>query len=526
MGFSTSTSAYPTGAGIGTEYQQAGSGAQAGYRGENLYSVFNAGEPQHVRKLCNRFGNQLNVFHEWFRRLGREYAIPYPQGDVWHGWEENRFRQLISVVSCTTNNSGGNETLVINTDANGNYYGLVGQIITIPLTLENAQIVAISAKGIPTSVERNFTIRPVTSATNGGSGTLGTNVNNAINAGFTGFAVTSMAWANETTQPAGTVVGWTERDFYLQIYKATKTWGGAQLCSKLWFEPAFGPDGKQVGLVPYDLAIQQDEISRYLSGAFLLGTVSTKDTSETSGQPGTAQLTDTFSPAGILSAGANGLPIWTTEGLIPKCISQGLSYSITNGVTSMGMQDLFNWKEYLISQGITSNSALAALGSIAAKAWDDMSKAYLQGNGTDFTKEVASFYNFLPEPDGSNQAAEMALAMGFRNIYIYDFNWMRNTIQEFSDPVGLGAPGYYLNTAGLILPMQTVRQKDGTNEQSFATRFVSEDGYDRGWEVWYTAGAGKWNKTVPDDMASMYIRVHKGLQALGMNQAIWITPTT
>ena len=492
----------------GSEGVQSGTSVSGGFRDEYLFDIYNAGMPQHVQWLCKRFGKQFNPFANWFGALTRESALPSnvghggtttltPDTGHWFGWEENRYYETCNVKasqSISTNNAGIATDVQFDASVTGSFYGKQYDILMTPsgTTYQITDVTYVLGNAYVT-----FELTPQSATV-----VVATEFNLLKGHGVMVLTHAEAAGMGGTT---GYTVGWTQRQFFLQILKGQTEWEGPQLSSKLWFEPAFDLNGNQKGLVSYDQAISQSRMERYLSGAYLFGQLNTNGISQTSARSGKTNY------------------VYSTQGLIPTIQTQGNIYDL--GGTTTLLDDLYNIKDYMIREGATSNTALLAVGSKLSKIIDDSVKTYIQGNGTDFTREVMDFFDINPSGNDTSKK-DMAIAMGFRNLFMYDFNWVKNVIQELSDPTSFGAPNYAFDTAGLVIPMGYIKQKDSEGaEMNIAERYVEANGYNRKNEIKVIAGAGNWSpKVIADDLTEIHTLSHRGLQVLGANQMTYLAP--
>lgn len=495
----------------GNENTKAGTQPSNSIRSEALFSIYDAGKPVHVQDLCKRFGMQFNPFCNWLGSLTRQSAIPSnightivngtytPDAAHWTAWEENRYYDTCTVTASQSISDGASAAATdvkFDSSTAGVYYGKQWDILMTP-DGKTFQITVVAYT--PGNAYVTFTLKP-----HNATGNVKTTFD--LLKGDEVIVLTN-AQAGGMAGTTGYSQGWTPRQFFLQILKGATAWEGHQLTSQLWFEPAFNMDGSVKGLVSYDQAITQSRLERDLSGAYLFGNLNQSAITQTSARTSKTNY------------------VYTMKGLIPTIQDLGNTYEIA--ANAFDLDDLYNIKDYMIREGITSNTALLAVGSKLSKNIDDAIKTYLQGNGTDFTKEVMDFFDLNGNGNDTSRK-DMAIAMGFRNIYMYGFNWVKNEINEFSDPTSFGAPGYNYPTAGLVIPMGYVKQPNGANsEMNIAEKYVEANGYSRKVEIIPIAGAGNWNpKVIADDLAEIQTRMHRGLQIMSANNCTYIPPAS
>lgn len=449
-----------------------------------LFTVYDAGKPEYVEFLTKRFGLQFTPFWDWFKRMGREESIS-STGD-WHAFEENRYRRELKVLATVANPGAGNDiTFQLDptyVDTLGNYYGREGEAVTIPVSNVQAHITAVTG----TAPNIFFTLKPINVLANIGSLVAGTKL-----------AITNGAKADGTGQGKSAVTGVTKRDFRLQIFEENTGLEGGQMTVQNWYN-AYDDNGKQVGVISDLTAKAQHRFNSKVNGAFLLGELNTNTT-----------LTQT-THNGVVN------PINYTEGVLPAITKLGATMSIPSG--TFVIDDLDDVGIYMREQGVTSGVALIAAGARRRNEIEKAGKNFMQGNGTDLTSTVTNVI-------AGNNPKDKLLSLGFQQIYTGGVDFLLKTVDDFSDPVGLGAPGYDLDKYAFVFPLSTVKDPTtGKALDNICTRYVEKNGYSRRLEMWSNGAAGGNGYTYDNDIDErlFHLRGHMGLQLLAVNQMMVI----
>jgi hypothetical protein len=476
------------------ENSQTGTKPTNGIYGNQIASIYDAGKPIYVLKLCSRFGMQFANFYRTFELIGREDPIEGSDTNTWDGWEENRYEQGIKVLADVADPGAGATTTFqldptyIGTAASGYaFYGRVGETVTIPGTNVQARISAITGSGTATVY---ITLMPVSQTSNIGALTAGTVL-----------SITNGAYADGTAQPTGVRTGHTKRTFMVQIFKETYGLEGKEFTTSKCFE-TFDNNGNEV---PYsvvtDLSVQtQVRLDAKINGAFILGQQRTN--------PNMIETT----PAG------NTNYINYTQGLIPTITANGQTTVIPSG--SFDVEDMDDIGLYMRGQGVTKNIALMAMGANRYNEVENEIVDYRQGNGEDLLKSAGSSLM-------GNDPDDMMLHVGFTAFKKGNYTYLFKIIDELSNPEGLGRTGYDLNQYAFILPIEDIRNPMGKGTQkNIATRYIKKGSYSRKFEMWSEGAAGGdvENYTTSIDQRLYYMRVHLGFQILGANQMQIIKP--
>jgi hypothetical protein len=469
------------------ENTQVGTYPVSGVRSEQIFTLYDAGQPVYVRELAKRFGMQVDPFHNWFRLMNREEAIP--ANGEWYAYEENRYHETILTTGNVADPGVGNDaTIQLDAscfDTNGNYYGRVGETITMPTTGVQARIHAITG-AFPAVF---FTLKPISATSNIG----------AIASGTT-LAITNGGYAAGTGQPNSATVGATKREFKLQIFKETVAFEGPEVAKQLWYQ-AFDENGQPVGFVTSMTNQALYRLNLKINGAFLTGQANTN-----------ATLTETTRHNATNT-------IRYTEGLLPTITRLGATSTIPAG--TFAMDDLDDFGIYMRTQGVESGVAMFAVGAKLRNDIENECKDFLDTNGTDFTMAVKSVLS-------NGKDWEKAVSLGFSQINKGGFSYLLKTIDDFSNPKTFGATGYDYDQHGIIIPLTSFSDPvSGKKLDNICVKYADNNGYNRRMEMWREAGAGGNPNTYVhqyDDMA-INMRAHLGLQLLKMNQATYVKTT-
>lgn len=454
---------------------------------DKLFTLYDAGKPTYVRELAKRFGVQFDPFHNWLAMMSRDE--PIDGNGEWFGYEENRYNQTLKVLSdVATTGVGNNITFQLDPTfidtTTGGYFGRVGETVTMPGTGVQARISAITG----TAPNIYFTLMPVNVLSNIGALTAGMEL-----------AITNGAYASGTGQPKGTVVGATKRTFGLQIFKETVKFHGPEITKNLWYQ-AFDNAGQPVGYVTNATNRALDLLNLKVNGAMLLGQKDTNPALQEVDEDGELQN------------------IHYMEGLIPNIVRLGETSIV--GAGAFVIDDLDDWGIYMRVEGVDSNVALMPVGARLRNDIENAAKAYIQGNGTDLTKDVMKYIA------GTNDFDKL-LSLGFCQINKGGYSYLLKTINDFSDPKGLGAPGYDYDQHGFVIPITTFRDPvTGGKLDNIATKYVDNNGYNRRMEMWKVGGAGgQGNYVTQYDTLSVFLRAHRGMQIFKSNQMRYIKAT-
>lgn len=463
-------------------------------RNELLTGVYGIGDPKWERAVFKRFGLQFAQFTNWFKMLGREEPIALGKVSTttepdYTAWEENKYLRTIKVGATVTGggSAGALATFTLhadNFDSLNNYPLQVGDIL---LAANEVPVMVTTISGSGNS--QTVTIKPVDA-----SDTIVAPTPNT-----TEYIKLSNAYAAGTGQPDPSSIGFTKTEFWAQIFKKTVSWEGSEMVRDLVMD-TFDSKGNKMGITTYDIARAEIELNREIANAFLLGKVTTNTALTQTTAKGVANL------------------IKTTEGIIPKIKRLGTTTNIATG--TFEVSDLDAATAYGISQGVNSNMFLWAVGRTLRKDIREALKEYNDGGGTDY-RQLATVFNFEENNTGMK---DYIIDMGFKAINLDGVIHVFNTIEDWSNPDGLGHSSYGFDKNGIILPISTMKQPGGGLEKNFCVKYIQKNGYSRKMEVWHNGAAGGNSLTYVGDIDedNVYMRAHQMLVALGVNQMQYI----
>lgn len=457
-------------------------------RSNRYFAIWDAGKPEYQAKLGDRFGIQFATGWNLLALMGREE--PISANGLHYAYEENRYKQTIVVRANVADPGAGNPTTFFlaasSIDVLGNHFGREGEVITMPVTGVQAWISDIA--GVAPNI--SFTIMPVDDTQN--IGALTANME---------LAITTNAHAAGTNQPKGVVKGYTKRTFDLQILKEAWSMEGSEVAKQMWFE-VFSPEGKSMGYSPITEATidAQRRINNAMSGMFYYGHMANN-----------AAMTQT-TPQGVTNR------VTSTKGLIPTISTLGQTVNIAAG--ALVVDDFDDIQLYMRTQGVSTNIYIHLMGANRFVETENACKAYLQGNGTDLTAAARSVVS-------GADAESKALAIGFREIYKGQSHNLLKVVDDWSDPTGVGAPGYNYNYYDLIFPL-TEKQDPVTGKKlpNLNMRYVEKNGYSRKFEYWTLKGAGgnPSDYNIETDEIKGNYRCHIGFDITSANQMMKINP--
>jgi hypothetical protein len=452
----------------------------AGILSETVMTIFDQVKPQHWNKLGARFGVQFNGIYQLLASMGAESAV---EADTWYAHEENRYIRHLAAAQTLSTTAPGVHGAVTFTLAVTDHE-MTGTVsfprVGMQVLTQGEVPCQITAKSTAVASAHTITIHPLDALDDIGDLTGQT------------LIIHSGGWAAGTTQPDSTIVGTTKREFNAQIFKETVGQEGTQFVNSLWYEVM--DDGRSLsGWYNPGIARAEYLIYRQIDGAITWGKHNTSLITSTTAR-GSANL------------------IRTTKGIIPWISEEGKEMTYTSG--SFDMADLDEITLYMKQQGIISPVSCIYTGPVLTQDIRTAAQAYIDGNGTDYTTDVAGMFG----------GKDKALGVNFTQIKLGDMTYLLKEVEAWNDPEAYSASGYDIPKYGIVVPVQKVRDaKSGIVMDNLAVRYRAKDGYSRRMEAWSLAGAGGpafRPYTSETDEAMMYLRSHLGLQALKMNQAV------
>ena len=452
----------------------------AGILSESVMTIFDQVKPQHWNQLASRFGVQFNGIYQLLASMGAESPVA---DNVWYAWEENRYVRNISAAQTlsTTTPGAGNPVTFTLAVADHEMTGTVSFPRVGMQVLTQAEVPCqITAKSTAVANAHTITIYPLDATDDIGDLTGQT------------LILHSGAWAAGTGQPDSTFVGTTKRTFKAQIFKETVGQEGPEFVKEKWYSVI--DDGRSIeGWYNPGLSRAEYLLYRQIDGAI------------TWGKHNTNSLTSTTARGSVNT-------IYTTKGLIPWVSEEGKEMTYTSG--SFDMADLDEITLYMKQQGIITPTSCIFTGPVLTQDIRTAAQAYIDGNGTDYTVDVASMFG----------GKDKALGVNFTQIKLGDMTYLLKEVEAWNDPMAYSSTGYDIPKYGVVVPIQKVKDaKSGIMMDNLAIRYRALGSYSRRMEVWNVSGAGgnAYKPYVTDvDEAMLYLRAHLGLQALKMNQAV------
>ena len=312
------------------------------------------------------------------------------------------------------------------------------------------------------------------------------------------MSIISGAFSEGSNQPKGAVTGAIKRTFYTQIIKETMTVTGSQLTTQTWFDGWISssdiPGATQVasGNSYYNLHMLDAEYRMALktSGALLFG------------EEGDGSLIDANT----------GLPIYTTQGLIPQIKKLGMEENYTPGSTSLADVDSYN---RLLDKQYAGDFVMGLFSRQYTTEFENALSTFLANTNINYVEDqVASRYG--------NSAK--SICTDFSSVKRGGRTFMYQTFMEFSNRQTVGIAGSVAESYGVFLPM--MKKTDTKTKQvvnNIGARYKALDGYSRKMEVWSVNGAGPGLKVSQADLNNTYLRSEIGAHQLGVNQMLLVS---
>ena len=462
---------------------------KAGILTSQVFALHDAMEPQHVRKLMKRFGDQGAGALELYRAMGRELPVA---ADTFYGHEDNKFHRTVEVKTTVADQGVGNPTTFViaaaDVDSANRYYARVGEIFQIPGTDQvQARIQSIDDTTTPSAPA--ITIAPVNDSQNIGALTAGDKL-----------PIVNASYAAGTDQPDAVTTGTVERQFYTQLFKEEAGLDGDQFATDLWYK-TYDAEGGIRGWFTLGTAPAELRLHIKFDGAFTFGQ-----------EPGTTVQTEPST-----STYGAGNPIYTTKGAFTWARELGGSDAYTEGV--FDIEDMRDWGLYLRTQYVMSSEVLTQVGVRLSNDINSAAKDYFVIGSADITQITSQHFG---------GTAEMAGLLNFKVFNLGDgFNHMLKVNDNWSNPETHGATGQDVDKKGLILPVTSFKNpKTGKMTDNFGSRYRAKDGYSRRMEFWSTRGAGgSPNEYVTSvDRADYHFRAEIGFEGYKFNQSLVIEP--
>jgi len=271
-------------------------------------------------------------------------------------------------------------------------------------------------------------------------------------------------FAPGTDQPAPTSVGYEIRTFYTQIMKESLKFEGGQLALQRW-DNIQGLGWFNEELLEGNFLLRlQEELS------LIMGQLNTQATA----------LNQTSTTSGVSTKPQSNKGLWTWI--------DELGYDLTYvGGTSFLIDDFYTAAEYLESKGITNDVVLFLMGG----------KLYSRIEKSGIAKIMGTYgglnVNFTPGGIGGMMIHTGTPMFSVRGITFIPYN-----LPIFNNPNLLGITGYYLQDAGIMIPISMVKDmKSGFMVPNLMAKYLGLGSYNREEVVGTIAGMdGFGNKTL------------------------------
>ena len=373
-------------------------------------------------------------------------------------YEKNYRVRTVTMHTCVIAGGGGSATIVLDADdldTSYNFYPRLYQKIQLGSVIDGfiqVQITGITGQGTATIT---LTVVPLdTTAV----------LTSTYIADGKEVALMDTMFAPGTDQPAPTSVGYEIRTFYTQIMKESLKFEGGQLALQRWDNiQGMGWFNEELLEGNFLLRLQQ-ELS------LIMGQLNTQATA--------LNQTSTTSGVSTKPQSNKGIYTWIDE----------LGYDLTYaGATSFLIDDFYTAAEYLESKGITNDVVLFLMGG---KLFSRLEKS-----GISFIKGTSGGLNVNFTPGG---LGGMMLNLGFPQVTVRGITFVPYNLPIFNNPNLLGIPGYYLQDAGIMIPISMVKDmKSGFMVPNLSAKYLGLGSYNREEVVGTIAGMdGFGNKTL------------------------------
>ncbi len=445
----------------------------------SIWSVWDIGKPQVSNKIMAKYGLQNKGTFDFIRTLSRDIPVG---ADTFYGWEDNKFHRHIKVRTTIGDPGTGNDAVIVlaatDLDTSNRFYPRVGDVVTIPTTEVQARVYSIDVTS-PTAPA--ITLKPLRAADN--IGILTTDME---------IPITSGMFAAGTDQPTGTIVGYTKKTFYTQLFKETVGAEGDMLAKEDWGTVYEG--GNALGVFTTGTVRAEFLMALKIDGALSLGVETTN--------------TGMVVPSGEDGAGNS---FFTTRGFVPHVRAGGTTDTYTPG--SFDIEDLFDVGTYLRSQYVNNGVVCFLSGSDFAFDVNTAAFEYFaDANGADVTSIAEGAFGGI---------ANMQAGINFRVINLGDgFKYVIPTMENWSNPETFGLLDF--TKKGIVLPVTSFKNpmpgEARGSVDNFNIRYREANGYNRKFEAWSLGGAGGGTYVSSVDKRDWYYRAELGLEMYKTNQ--------
>ncbi len=458
--------------------------AIAGTFQSNIVSALDVVKPDVLNKMFRQYNDQGL---SWFLTLNQLGFLKPVANQVYSHYEEELrnppFRVRTGVAQPV---AGANLVFIIaaaNVDANNNFYPRVGDIVYF----KGQKTGIITAIDVSTPAQPSLTVSPW--KTTYQLPAVATNEE---------VSIVSGAFSEGSGQPKGVVPGTVKRTNYTQIIKETVAVTGTQLTTQTWFDgwvQASGLEGatqSASGDTWYNLNLLDAEFRMALktSGALLFG------------EAGDGSIIDPNT----------GLPVYTTQGLIPEIKRIGMEENYTPGATNLADIDAYN---RLLDREYAGDFVMGLFSRQYTTEFENALSTFLANTNINYVEsQMESRYG----------QSGKAVCTDFSSLKRGGRTFMYSTFMEFSNRQTFGIEGSVASSYGVFIPM--LKKKDAKTLQltnNIGARYKEKNGYSRKMEIWSVNGAGPGLKVTEFDLNNTYMRSEIGAQQMGVNQMLLVS---
>ena len=420
----------------------------------NFVSAYDVHQPDVLSKMFNRYGDQGSSWFLTLEKLG--FVKPVAQMEYSHYENELKNPTFKSRASASIVGSGATATILItlataDVDTNNNFYPRLGDIVFF----KTGQLGIVTSINVGTPSAPVLTINALNSNSLPSTVALGEEI-----------SLISNAFSEGSDQPKGVVPGATKRTNYTQIMKETLAVTGSELTNKTWMNgwveipgSVNGSDPIAAGNSWYNLNWMDMEwrMGKQISGALLFGEASVSN--------------------GVTDA-TTGLPIYTTQGLIPTIKSLGNTDTYVPGAFSVTDFDSYS---RTLDREYAGETVLGLLSKSFSNEIENTMTGFLANSNINYVEQKLN-------AQGLNGKS---ISVDFSYFTKSQRTFMFKSMMEFSNRQTFGISGSVTDGYGVFLPMNKLKDaKSGAMLDNIGARYKSLDGYSRKMEVWSVNGAG------------------------------------
>jgi hypothetical protein len=453
----------------------------------NFVSAYDVHKPDVLSKMFNRYGDQGS---SWFLTLDKMGFLKPVAATSYSHYENELKNPTFKAVGGTAAGAAGASVNVVLVAADVNSTGQSYPRLFEIVFFKGGQLGIITniTVGAGPSYTTTLAVTPLKT----------TDTIPAIGASEE-ISIISNAHSEGSDQPKGVVPGATKRTNYTQIMKETLAVTGTELTNQTWFDGWVEVPGSVNGTEQiasgnswYNLNWMDMEwrIGKQISGALLFG--------ET-----TNNVTDP----------ATGLPINTTQGLIPTIRSLGNTDTYVPGAFSVTDFDAYG---RTLDREYAGDYVLGLVSKSFSDEIENTMVAYLAN--TNIIYEVEQQVGSRLGVDGKS------ISIDFNYLKKSNRTFMFKRMMEFSNRQTFGITGSVTDGYGVFIPMNKQKDaKSGKMLDNIGARYKNLNGYSRKMEVWAVNGAGPGMKVSSVDVNKSFIRTDIGAHQMGVNQMILVT---